>query len=249
LKGCPFHHTPKTMDTNRYCSMCGNCLKACPHGSLRLEIRNPIKEFVTQKKEMPENALIAVAALGVVAFQAFVMTGPWAALRDAVAASAILSNDVVFYGGLLIGFVGLAVGLFLAASRVFSRLTGAEYGTQVRRFGFAFLPLALFAHIGHNLGHLLGGYRLVPAAVAASFGASVQVPQGSDMLGLMVWRFLQFGLLAAGVALSVWALRRLCAATLTACAPGRRALPFALLTALYAVALALILSLPMASRL
>ncbi len=249
LKGCPFHHTPKTMDTNRYCSMCGNCLKACPHGSLRLEIRNPIKEFVTQKKEMPENALIAVAALGVVAFQAFVMTEPWAALRDAVAGSAILSNDAVFYGSLLIGFVGLAVGLFLAASRVFSRVTGASYETQVRRFGFAFLPLTLFAHIGHNLGHLLGGYRFVPAAVAASFGASVQVPQGSDMLGLMVWRILQFGLLAAGVALSVWALRRLCAATPTACAPGRRALPFALLTALYAVVLALILSLPMASRL
>jgi polyferredoxin len=249
LKGCPFHHTPKTMDTNRYCSMCGNCLKACPHGSLRLAIRNPIKEFVTQKKEMPENALIGVAALGVVAFQAFVMTEPWAALREAVKASALLSNDAVFYGGLLVGFTGAAVGLFLAASRMFSRLTGADYGTQVRRFGFAFLPLALFAHIGHNLGHLLGGYQLVPAAVAASFGASAPVPQGNAMLELMVWRVVQFGLLSAGVALSVWALRRLCAATPTACTPRRRVLPFAALAAFYALAFALILSLPMAPRL
>jgi polyferredoxin len=249
LKGCPFHHTPKTMDTNRYCSMCGNCLKACPNGSLRFSLRSPIKEFVTQKKEMPENALIAVAAIGVVAFQAFVMTEPWAALRELVAQSAILSNDAVFYGGLLIGFVALAVGLFLAASKAFSLMAGTSCSAEVCRFGFAFLPLALFAHVGHNLGHLLGGYRLVPVAVAASLGAPAQIPEGDAMLGLAVWRGLQFVLLAIGVALSVWALRRLCAASAGRCPSGRRLLPYAILTAVFALTFAVILSLPMASRL
>jgi len=249
LKGCPFHHTPKTMDTNRYCSMCGNCLKACPHGSLRLELRNPIKEFATQKKEMPENALIALAAIGVVAFQAFVMTEPWAALRAMVSGYAILSNDAVVYGGLLIGFVGLAVGMFLAATKIFSAMGALPYGVEVRRFGLAFLPLALFVHIGHNLGHLLGGYKIIPVAMAASFGAVVQVPQGDAMLGLAVWRGLQFVLLGVGVALSVWTLRRLCAASASRCPSGRRLFPYVILTAVFALGFAAILSLPMASRL
>ncbi len=249
LPGCPFHHTPKTMDTNRYCSMCGNCLKACPNESLRLEIRSPIKEFITQKKEAPENALVAVAAIGVVAFQAFVMTGPWAALREMVARSAILSNDAVFYGGLLVGFVVLAVGLFIGASKIFSAMSGTSCSAEVCRFGFAFLPLALFVHIGHNLGHLFGGYQLIPVAVAASFGATVSSPQSDAMLGLAIWRGLQFGLLVVGVALSLWTLRRLCAAQASRCPSRWRLLPYAILTAAFAIGFALILSFPMVTRL
>lgn len=123
------------------------------------------------------------------------------------------------------------------------------YGVEMRRFGLAFLPLALFVHIGHNLGHLLGGYKIIPVAVAASFGAVVQVPQGDAMLGLAVWRGLQFVLLGVGVALSVWTLRRLCAASASRCPSGRRLFPYVILTAVFALGFAAILSLPMASRL
>jgi len=45
---------PKIMETNRYCSTCGNCLKACPNDAISIRLRPPGREFVTQKKEVLE---------------------------------------------------------------------------------------------------------------------------------------------------------------------------------------------------
>lgn len=111
------------METNRYCSTCGNCLKACPNDAISVHLRLPSQEFSVQRKEMLENSLISVAAIGVVIFQLFVMTERWNIIRSQVSSLPILSNDAVLYGAFILISVGLAIGLFMFTSRLYARLT------------------------------------------------------------------------------------------------------------------------------
>lgn len=109
---------------------------------------------------MLDNELIAVVAIGVVAFQGLVIAEPWATLREQATVLPLLSIDAVLYGALMPAGIGLAAGLFSLASQVSARLSSQSCHAEMCRFGSAFLPLAVFAHIGHNLDHLFNGYAL-----------------------------------------------------------------------------------------
>lgn len=247
LPGCPFHQVPKTMQTNRYCSTCGNCLKACPNDAISIRLRPPGREFVTQKKEVLENALIAVVAIGVVAFQGLVMTEPWVKLRERAATMPLLSNDALLYGAFILICAGLAVGLFFLASQLYARLTRQSCQAEMCRFGFAFLPLALLAHIGHNLGHLFNGYALVPGAVAALAGRSLESAfETAPNFGF--WQGLEVGLIIIGFAISAWAIRSICGATKISCPRLLATAPYLVLLALYSATFITLFALPMVTR-
>jgi len=247
LPGCPFHQVPKIMETNRYCSTCGNCLKACPNDAISVRLRPPGHEFVTQKKEMLENALIGVIAIGVVAFQGFVMTEPWSTLHECAASLALLSNDAILYGLFILVCVGLAVGLFFLASQIYARVTHQSNTAEIARFGFAFLPLALLTHIGHNLGHLFNGYALIPGALAGLVG---KLPQASTetVSNPWIWQALEIAMVFIGLAISVWAIRRICGTAKINCSRPLAAAPYMLLALFYAVVFAIIFVLPMVAR-
>jgi polyferredoxin len=245
--GCPFHQVPKIMETNRYCSTCGNCLKACPNDAISVRLRVPGREFVTQKKEVWENALIGVVAIGVVGFQAFVMTEPWAAVHQRAAELPMLRNDALLYGLLILACVGVAVGLFYLVSRLYARLTGQACGTEMCRFGFAFLPLALLAHIGHNLGHLFNGYPLIPGAIAGLFGRPPATAAAAPT-SLWLWHAIEIALVLLGLVVAVWSVRRICAAGKVNCARSLAAVPYLVLAVLYAALFIAVFALPMAGR-
>jgi polyferredoxin len=247
LPGCPFHQVPKIMETNRYCSTCGNCLKACPNDAISISLRIPGGEFVTQKKEMLENALIGVVAIGVVVFQGLVMTDPWVALREQAASLPLLSNDAILYGLLILACVGLAIGLFYLTSQIYVRLTRQSYNTEISRFGFAFLPLALLTHIGHNLGHLFNGYALVPGALAGLIG---KLPQtvAEGVPNFWLWQALEIAMVFVGLAISIWAIRRICGVAKVNCPRPLASVPYIILAVLYSAVLVALFALPMVSR-
>lgn len=247
LPGCPFHQVPKIMETNRYCSTCGNCLKACPNDAINISLRIPGGEFVTQKKEMLENALIGVVAIGVVVFQGLVMTDPWVALREQAASLPLLSNDAILYGLLILACVGLAVGLFYLTSQIYVRLTRQSYNTEMSRFGFAFLPLALLTHIGHNLGHLFNGYALIPGALAGLIGKLPQTT-AEGVPNFWLWQALEIAMVFVGLAISIWAIRRICGVAKVNCPRPLASAPYILLAMLYAAVLIVLFALPMVSR-
>ena len=255
LPGCPFHQVPKTMQTNRYCSACGNCIKACPNSAITVRLRPPGVEFLSQRRDMVGNALIGVVALGVVGFQAFVMTEPWARFREDVSTNPVLANDALLYGGTLLVFVATAVGSFILASRVFTLLTRTSCSAEICRFGFAFLPLALAAHIGHNLVHFLNGYQLIPTAVVGLIGlgprASAVGPlAGSTVLvGPASLHWIEMAMVLFGMGVALWLVWRLCHSRTTAYPHLILAAPYVALAVAYALAFAVVFTLPMATRL
>jgi len=247
LPGCPFHQVPKIMETNRYCSTCGNCLKACPNDAISIRLRVPGGEFVSQKKEMLENALIGVVAIGVVAFQGFVMTEPWVKLRERAASLSVLSNDAILYGLIILVCVGLAVGLFYLTSLIYARVTHQPFTHEITRFGFAFLPLALLTHIGHNLGHLFNGYTLVPGALAGLVGKLPKTALQSAP-DFWLWQALEIAMVFVGLLISVWAVRRICNAKKVNCSRSLAAAPYVVLATLFALVFIILFALPMVTR-
>jgi ferredoxin len=248
LPGCPFHQVPKIIETNRYCSTCGNCLKACPNNAISVHLRHPGHEFFVQKREMLENSLISVAAVGVVAFQLFVMTDKWAIIYERASKLPLFSNDAVLYGVCILAIVGLAIALFISVSRLYSLITRQPIQEEMCRFGFAFLPLALMGHIGHNLGHLLDSYRLVPGAIAGLVGQSLPV-LAESYSNSWTSLALQVILVLVGLGISVWSLRSVCNARRNVCPQQPAAIPYIGLTVLFASTYILLFTSPMVARL
>jgi hypothetical protein len=143
--------------------------------------------------------------------------------------------------------VGLALGLFYLASQIYARLTRQSCRTEMCRFGFAFLPLALLAHIGHNLGHLFNGYTLVPGAVVAFFGGTP--PPAIELTpNIGLWQAMEIGLVMIGLALSVWAIRSICGSAKINCPRPMAAAPYLILAGLYAATFITLFALPMITR-
>ncbi len=247
LPGCPFHQVPKIMDTNRYCSTCGNCLKACPNDAISVHLRWPGREFFVQKREMLENSLVSVAATGVVAFQLFVMTEQWTFIHQRASRLPFFSSDALLYGVFILLFVGLAIALFLFVSRLYAHLTHQPLQQEMCRFGFAFLPLALMGHIGHNLGHLLTGHRLIPGAIASLLGQTPAVPIEEIPIN-WPWVALEIILVLIGLGMSIWALRSVCNARRVICPRQPAAIPYMGLAVFFAFALMWLFALPMLTR-
>ena len=247
LPGCPFHQVPKIIETNRYCSTCGNCLKACPNDAISIQLRWPGHEFFIQKKEMLENSLISVAAVGVVAFQLFVMTDKWAIIYEQASKLPLFSNDAVLYGVCILAIVSLVITCFISVSRLYARLTRQRIQQEMCRFGFAFLPLALMGHISHNLGHLLMGYQFVPGAIAGLIGQTLSVPvEGAP--NTWPWLALKISLVLIGLGMSIWSLRSVCNARRAVCPQQPAAIPYIGLVVLFASTFIFLITLPMVSR-
>jgi polyferredoxin len=246
LPGCPFHQVPKILESNRYCSTCGNCLKACPNDAISVHLRHPGYEFFIQKKEMLENSLVSIAAIGVVAFQLFVMTNSWTLVHKRASSLPLFSNDALLYGALILASVGLAIALFIIVSRLYARLTKQTLQQEMCRFGFAFLPIALMGHISHNLRHLFAGYPLVQGAIAGLVGQGPSVP--ADWPNHWSWLALEISLVLIGLGMSIWSLRGICKTRRIVCPRQPAAIPFIGLATLFASTYILLFILPMVTR-
>jgi ferredoxin len=247
LPGCPFHQVPRIIETNRYCSTCGNCLKACPNDAISVHLRWPSQEFSIQSKEILENSLVSIAAFGVVAFQLFVMTRQWTNIQKQASSMPLFSNAALLYGACLLASVGLAIALFIFASMLYAHLTKQAPQQEMSRFGFVFLPIALMGHIAHNLGHLLAGYQLIPGAIAGLIGQAPAVPM-DDIPINWPWVALEIILVLIGLGMSVWALRRVCSARRIVCPGQPAAIPYMGLAVFFASVLMWLFALPMVTR-
>jgi hypothetical protein len=115
------------------------------------------------------------------------------------------------------------------------------------RFGFAFLPIALMGHIGHNLGHLLTGHRLIPGAISGLIGQTPAVPVEEIPIN-WPWVALEIILVLIGLGISIWALRSVCTARRVICPQRPAAIPYMGLAVFFAVALMWLIALPMLTR-
>jgi ferredoxin len=204
---CPMFETPRTMDSNRECTLCGNCVKSCPHGSISLELRKPTAEFWNLRKPRVEVAFLAIVLVGVVIIQNLTMLGVWNRVLDFVARVTGSGYYPLNFSLVFLAAMALPIGALLLASRL-SKQRGETTIQNFARYGYALIALDLAAHMGHNLFHLLGEGLAVPRTLAALFGATWT--RGDDaILNTPTIQVLQYTMLAVGVAASAYAIYRI----------------------------------------
>jgi polyferredoxin len=205
--GCPMFETPRTMDSNRECNLCANCIKSCPHGSLRLELRKPTSEFWHIRRPRVEVAFLAIVLVGVVIVQNLTMLSVWEPILEFVAGVTGSGYFPLNFSLVFLAAMALPIASLLAASRL-SRQGGETTLQNFARFGYALIALDLAAHMGHNLFHLLGEGLAVPRTLAALIG--LEWNRSSDaLLNTPTIQLLQYMMLAVGAAASAYAIYRI----------------------------------------
>jgi polyferredoxin len=204
---CPLYEVPRTMDSNRDCNMCGNCVKSCPHGSLRLEVRKPTSEFWNVRRPRLDVAFLAIVLVGVVIVQNLTMLGIYPTILGHVAALTGTDNTTVNFTVVFLVAMAAPIALLAAASFASSRLSGGDMLRDFTIFGYALIPLDLAAHMAHNLFHLLGEGLAVPRSFVLWLGGSWK--GSTALLDTKTIEVLQYLMLGAGIAATVYAAYRI----------------------------------------
>lgn len=154
IAGCPLLEFPMKMDSNRNCNLCGNCMKACPYDAVELKLRVPGKELWQLKNPLTGEAFLAIIMLILVFIQTYSMTLDYPrfmkwSLENFVADNYNLMFSLSFFTVILLG-----MGLFFFTSDLSGRLFKDSALRNFTYFGYAFIPIALAGHMGHDIFHL-----------------------------------------------------------------------------------------------
>ncbi len=147
---CKLYEYPRTMDSNRYCVLCGDCVSACLHDSLKMILRAPTREVAEIRKPVVGEAFFAVLLLGLVFVEIVRMTPLYPAFMQRALVLTPIDNYSLIYSlalaALLIAISALAIFVSWVAS--------SNWKPNLARFSYGFIPLAFAAHLGTNLFEL-----------------------------------------------------------------------------------------------
>ncbi|MGB7991868.1 MAG: 4Fe-4S binding protein [Candidatus Methylophosphatis roskildensis] len=208
VAGCPLFSFPRTMDSSANCSLCANCIKACPNDAIQIRTRKPMSELWFLDKPKIEESFLAMAIMGIVLIQNLTMLEVW---KDLLAwierTTGITSYPLIFTVAFIVA-VSIPVGMLALASR-FAAGGNLENTIQnFARFGYALIPLDIGAHLAHNLFHLLSEGGVLFSSVASMLGFSTKnVP--TSLAGSSTILVLQLIILALGIAGSAYTVRRI----------------------------------------
>lgn len=244
---CPLFSFPRTMDSMANCNLCANCVKSCPHDAIRITVRPPAKELWLVGRARIEESFLAMAIMGIVLIQNLTMLGVWQDLLDWIGThTGITSYPVIFTLAFVVA-VAAPVGLLATASWAAAPASRESVRQNFARFGYALIPLDVAAHVAHNLFHLLAEGRSVLFTVGRVFGGTGE--GSAAVVGTGTIQVLQYALLAAGAALSVYTARRIAVGRHGETRRARDvATPVVSIVLLFAVVNAVLFALPMAHR-
>jgi ferredoxin len=204
---CPMFETPRTMDSNRECTLCGNCIKSCPHGSISLELRKPTSEFWNIRNPRIDVSFLAIVLVGVVIVQNLTMLGAYESVLTFVGRITGSSYVPLNFSLVFIAAMALPIAALMLASRLSKQ--GSETTFQnFARYGYALIAFDLAAHMGHNLFHLLGEGLAVPRTLASLFGLG-WTRTDDAIFNTPTIQVLQYLMLATGAAASAYVLYRI----------------------------------------
>lgn len=153
---------------NLDCTLCGDCIRACPHDNIDLAARIPGAELLDTRRRSgigrlarrPDMAALFAAFTVTGLLNAFAMTAPAASLGG-------MALTVLFAAGLLV------------PAAVFSRPQWSGYAYALAPLGFAIW----LAHYGFHF--LTGALTIVPVAQAAAIDAAGFAALGEPMWNLV----------------------------------------------------------------
>ena len=182
---------------NLDCTLCLDCVRACPHDNIALATRVPGLELLETRRrsgigrlsDRPDIAALAVVFSFAALLNAFAMTAPAVALEHTIADLMHVTSEAVVLGllfGISLFFIP-AVMLFAAAAatRAVAGIVAKPVGATAIRYAVTLIPFGLGMWLAHYGLHLLTGILTV---VPVTQSAAVDL-FGWAALGEPAWRW------------------------------------------------------------
>lgn len=162
--GCGLELYAPQIKSNLDCTMCLDCVRACPHDNIALATRNPLRELL-DLRAYPKRwdiafLFIALSFMGLL--NAFGMISPvYGLLQSFSRLTGIVNEGAVLFLFFALGMLLIPAGLTLGAawlSKQFGATTKAGAFKQTfTAFAPAFIPLGAGIWASHYLFHFLSG--------------------------------------------------------------------------------------------
>jgi len=179
------------------CTMCLDCVHACPHDNIALVTRVPGTELLETRRRSGLGRLIQRTDLAVLAVvftfaalvNAFAMTSPAFAVEQRIAAALNVRSEAPVLALFFLVGLGIVPALLLGIAGVMTRGLAAREPTTLRQtmagYAFALIPVGFAVWLAHYGFHLLTGVAtIVPVAQSAAIDAF-----GRAALGEPAWRW------------------------------------------------------------
>jgi len=166
--GCETDLFVPTMTTTMDCTLCLNCVRACPYDNVALRLRAPWREALAaawDRRGFVSVAVLAVLLLWGGVMNAVAMIPPYFAVADGVAALLGTRQEWLVLGVLFTAVLLLGSALTLGAFALGSLAAGVREGpiALLRRWGSVAMVLAIGFWTAHYLFHFLtGALTIVP---------------------------------------------------------------------------------------
>lgn len=166
--GCETGLFVPAIRSNLDCTLCGNCLRACPYDNVTLRLRPISHEGVVgawRGRGMRSALLLGISLSVWGMLNAFAMVPPYFALADTIASALHIRAEWLLLVILFLTSTALGLGFALITARVADRLAGATSSTWVaiERWGMVWVTLGVGFWAAHYLYHFLtGALAIVP---------------------------------------------------------------------------------------
>lgn len=205
--GCPWDVFPPGLVKNTYCGTCMECLRACPHDNIAVNLRSFGADLAVERNRKLDEAYKAFIMLGAAAVYSTVLLGPWGSLK--LAAYSVGTLPWLAYATSFLTLILLALpGLFWLAVWSGKKLSGVLEPTKKLFIAQAYslVPLGLSAWVAFSLSFVFANFSYVLAALSDPFGWGWNLI-GTAGISWTPWLtgltpFLQVGVLVGGF---IWA--------------------------------------------
>jgi polyferredoxin len=179
--GCPYFNVLQGLETNTYCSMCGECLRTCDRDNIAFYVRSPGADLVDTRGRRLDEAFNGLMMLAAAFVYSVVLIGPDGWLKTT--ARAVGTPGWFLYAAALLLFcVVLVPGLFWLCVRLgrFLGEQGTPSGGSVRPgqrrtslfadYATVLVPLGLAIWVAFTLSFTLTNVSYAWPALSDPFG-------------------------------------------------------------------------------
>ncbi len=168
---CPTFEMPAEMTRSTYCTLCTECVRACPHHNIALRVRPFGEDLNNESAFRADESHLAIILLALTSFHGLTMTPTWYTYTDWVQGALGIGYRGAFT--LLMALcIAVPIAAFWGIAEVANRLTRIEQGTGkvFRAFAFPLIPIALFYHVAHNVMHFFREAQYLVPRLSDPFG-------------------------------------------------------------------------------
>jgi len=140
-QGCPMFQHLVYVDNNQTCKLCLNCVRSCTHDNISVNVRPPATEIYTSERLNRGLFLFVVALMGIL-------------IPILLVHKQIIGHGIIPFTLLFIASPVALLGILWGITRMGFRSEEYAAGEVLWRLTYAYVPLALTAHIAYQLQFL-----------------------------------------------------------------------------------------------